>query len=71
MTTLQSGDTAELRRLEPAGRSQTTAAPAIVEQYEYDGTNRRIQIFSNFSGSDARHGRRTTITPASRSSRAI
>ena len=53
MTTLQSGDTAiydAWNRLTKvtAGSGETLTT---VQQNEYDGTNRRIQIYSDFSGS--------------------
>jgi RHS repeat-associated protein len=49
MTTLQSGKTAVYdawNRLVEVDDSET-----VVERHEYDGTNRRIQIFSDFDGS--------------------
>lgn len=46
MTTLQSGDTA---RYDAWNRMvEVDSSSGIVEKYEYDGTNRRIQIFSGF-----------------------
>jgi len=49
MTTLQSGKTAVYdawNRLVEVDDGET-----IVKKYEYDGTNRRIQVFSDFDGS--------------------
>ena len=49
MTTLQSGKTAVYdawNRLVEVDDGET-----IVKKYEYDGTHRRIQVFSDFDGS--------------------
>jgi RHS repeat-associated protein len=51
MTTLQSGDTAKYDAWNRMVEVDNTSG--IVEKYEYDGTNRRIQIFSNFTGTTA------------------
>ena len=48
MTTLQSGDTAVYDAWDHLVKVRSGSTTG--EQYEYDGTGRRIQIFSNFSG---------------------
>ena len=68
MTTLSSGDTAVYdawNRLTEVDQRLDRS----LQKNEYDGTNRRIQIFSSFSGSTPPRCRTITI-PASRSSRA-
>ena len=49
MTTLQSGDTAVYDAWDRM--TEVDNGSGIVERYPYDGTSRRIQIFSDFSGS--------------------
>ena len=49
MTTLQSGDTATYDAWDRLAKVLSNST--IVQKNEYDGTNRRIQIFSNYSGS--------------------
>ena len=49
MTTLTSGDTAVYDAWNRM--VEVDSASGVVEKYAYDGTNRRIQIFSDFSGS--------------------
>jgi RHS repeat-associated protein len=50
MTTLSTGDTAKYDAWNRMAEVDN-ASGGIVEKYAYDGTNRRIQIFSDFSGS--------------------
>ena len=48
MTTLQSGKTAKYDAWNRLVEVDNGAS--VVERNEYDGTNRRIQVFSNFTG---------------------
>ena len=48
MTTLQNGDTATYDAWDRLAKVLSNST--IVQKNEYDGTNRRIQIFSNFTG---------------------
>ena len=48
MTTLQNGDTATYDAWDRLAKVLSNST--IVQKNEYDGTNRRIQIFSNYSG---------------------
>ena len=68
MTTLQSGKTATYDAWDRLAKVLSNST--IVQKNQYDGSNRRIQIFSNYTGFNARHRRRQLpIRAASRRTR--